>query len=176
MAKKKQQKTQAKLNPIEYIKTKARTLPIYKCYINTDWQEKGLAHIIIARQHSNGKFTFGVYVVDTFCKGLDGTTARFNEGIEVLEDYSADYIPQKEEFLTLINIDYVLAHNIIDGAIAFAEEYGYKPQKNFEITQYILEEDTEDIELMEIEFGVDGKPMLIDRTNEEEEINDDLES
>ena len=27
---------------------------------------------------------------------------------------------------------------------------------------------------MEIEFGVNGKPLLIDRTNEEDEIDDDF--
>ncbi len=170
MAKKKQTTQQKQLSPIEYIKTKARTLPIYKCYINTDWQEKGLAHIIIARQHINNKYSFGLYIVDVFCKGLLVSTVKFNEPQEVLEDYIATYIPQKEEFLTLINIDYVLAHNIIYGAIAFAEDNNYKPQKNFETTKYILEEDDENIELMDIDFGVDGKAFLIERDDNFEEI------
>lgn len=170
MAKKKQNKQQPQLSPLEYIKTKARTLPIYKCYINTDWQEKGLAHIIIAREHNNGKYTFGLYFVDIFCKGLLVSTVKFNERIEVLEDYIATYIPQKEEFLTLINVDYALVHNIIYGAIAFAEENNYKPQKSFETTKYLLEEDTEAVELMDIEFGVDGKAFLIERNDNFEEI------
>ncbi len=180
MTKKKQNNTKKQLKPLEYIKSKARTLPIYKCYINTDWMEKGLASILVARQHINGKFTFGFYIIDTFCKGLVISTVKFNVIEEEMEDFIATYIPQKEEFFTQINIDYTLAHNIIYGAIAFAEDYKYKPDKSFEITKYILEEDDENVELIEIEFGVDGKPFLIERDDnfeaieEDNDVNDDL--
>ena len=54
-----------------------------------------------------------------------------------------------------------MAHNIIYGAIAYAEDLGFKPEKDWALSQFILEEDTEDIELIEVEFGKDGKPCFI---------------
>ena len=39
MAKKKQSKVVQMLSPENYIRQKARTLPVYKCFVNTDWQE-----------------------------------------------------------------------------------------------------------------------------------------
>jgi hypothetical protein len=59
-------------------------------------------------------------------------------------------------------IDYVLVHNIILSAVEFAEEYGFKPYKDFtSVTEFMLEEDTEDIELIEIECGRNGKPFYM---------------
>ncbi len=167
MAKKKQHKQQPQLDPFAYIRTKARTLPIYKCYINSNWKEKGLASIIVARQHTTGNFTTGMYIVDTFCKGLVQTYTKFNGDEDILKFNLELHIPPEGDFITLMEIDYTLAHNIIYGAISFAEENGYKPHKDFETFKYILEEDDEDIELIEIDFGVDGKPFLIERDYED---------
>jgi len=48
-----------------------------------------------------------------------------------------------------------------DAANAFAEDNDFKPCKDFELTKNILEEDDEKIELIEYEFGKDGKPFVI---------------
>ena len=50
---------------------------------------------------------------------------------------------------------------MLRGAIEFAEDIGFPPHKDFEISKYILEEDDEKIDLVEIEFGYDGKPLYI---------------
>ncbi len=65
------------------------------------------------------------------------------------------------------SITYDEAHNIIYGAIAYAEELGINPDKSFAITQYLLEEDTEDMPLIEYEFGKDDKPFLVTYTRAE---------
>lgn len=59
MAKKNNQ--QPKLSPENYIRQKARTLPIHECYISDDIYEVGEASIIVARRHENGKITIGFY-------------------------------------------------------------------------------------------------------------------
>lgn len=53
-----------------------------------------------------------------------------------------------------------MVHNWIYGAIAWANEAGISPHKSFSVTQYMLEEDTEDIPLIEYEFGCNGKHRL----------------
>ncbi|WDZ98650.1 hypothetical protein [Mucilaginibacter sp. SJ] len=157
MSKKKKGKVVAmkptQLSPEKYIKTQARTLPVFECLINDDWETSGLCNVVVARQHKNGNITAGIYLVDMFCLGIKGAQYEFNL-------YQDDYEDLKNRF-NWERCDYVLAHNIIFGAIAYAEDYGFKPHKEFETEQYILEEDDEAIELMELDFGLNGKPHYV---------------
>lgn len=70
-----------------------------------------------------------------------------------------------DEFLddrrdTFRECSYEEAHNRVWGSIAYAEEAGIRPDKSFLLTQYMLEEDTDDIPLIEYEYGKDGKHFL----------------
>lgn len=156
MAKQKTQKQQP-LSPEQYIRTKARTLPIEACYMEPTWHEMGLTVVIVARRHAQGTYTLGTYIVDTFCKGVveagfhfSITTAKYEEMVEYFK---------KERGIAAA--EYNEVHNLIYGAIAYAEEAGITPCKSFAIAQYILDEDTDDVPLIEYEFGKDGKYFLV---------------
>ena len=58
MAKKSSGKVVQMLSPENYIRTKARTLPLYECWINTDWKEGSQASCIVSRKHSNETHPF----------------------------------------------------------------------------------------------------------------------
>lgn len=153
---KKNRSIQVFISPENYIRKKARNLPISSCLINTDWKERRVSNLIISRQHTNGNQTFCMYLVDKDCLGVKDTFFNFNipqeEFYGVIRDISNQY--EIEE------ISYELAHNIIFAAIEYAEEYGFKPHKDFtSTTQYFLEEDNDDIPLIEIHCGnKDGNP------------------
>ena len=154
MAKKKQKQ---QLSPKKYIVSKARTLPIYKTFINPDWKSSGIATIIVLREHKSGYITFGSYLVDLYCKGVKGTAWFFNKPkSEILE-----YVDE----LDLEECTYQLAHNIIFESLTFAEECGFTPDSEFAITEFILEDDEEGhIEDLEIHCGnEDGVPFLIEQ-------------
>ena len=156
--KKKQIKQQQPLSPKKYILTRARLLPVYKCLVNKNWNESKLASITITRKHSNGNITAAFFLVDMFARGVKDTHFQFN----VPED---DFFGRLYEFMpedVLEEIPYPLAHNIIYGGLAFAEEHNFLPHADFAVTQHILEEDTDDIELIDLTFGIDGKPVLMD--------------
>jgi len=142
------------LSAEKYIKTQARLLPIAECIINEDWESAGICNIVVARRHKNGNLTVGIFLVDMYCLGPKDVMYEFNLDPEEYEEWKA-------KLADGVACDYVLAHNIIYGAIAYAEDYGFKPHKNFDIAQYILEEDSEDIELIEIKFGLDGMPCYV---------------
>ncbi len=144
------------LSPENYIRQKARKLPIFECLVNKDWDTTQIANLIVARQHTNGNVTAGVYLVDLACLGVKDTAWFFN----ITE---TDYRNKIDQFFEMdggaVHIDYITAHNIVHAGIEFAEEYEFKPHKDFKsITQYILDEDTEDIPIIEIECGIDGLP------------------
>lgn len=158
MPKSKKGKVIQMLSPENYIRKKARTLPIFECMVSSEWEETGMCTVVIAREHINGNITFCTYVVDLYCLGVKDTLYQFNVSMtqyrDILEKISTE--------MEMINIDYALAHNIVLASVEFAEEFGFKPCKEYEsITKFMLEEDTDDIELIEIECGKDGKPFYV---------------
>lgn len=155
MTKKKKSAPQPQLSPEKYIRLKARTLPIAACYINEDWQECGEANIIVVRSHKSGNYTIGQYLVDTYCLGVKDTFCSFNIS-------QSDFNMRLRKMPNRVDIAYNEAHNIIYGALAYAEdEAGVTAHPSFRLTQYVLEEDTDEIPLIEYEFGKDQRPFLI---------------
>ncbi len=158
MAKKKKGKVIQMLSPENYIRQKARALPIYECVVNKDWEESGLADIIVARKHTNGNLTVGLFLADLKCLGIKNAHYRFN----ISQTEYCDLLFNAGETGEMIPIPYPLAHNIVFAGIEFADDYGFVPHQSFSVAQYILEEDTDDIELIEIGCGgEDGKPLYV---------------
>lgn len=158
MAKKKKGKVIQMLSPENYIKQRARTLPIYECRINSDWEISKLANIFVARKHTNGNLTVGLYLVDLKCLGVKDAYYFFN----ISEVEYEELIEKSVGVVDLDHVPYPLVHNIIYAGVEFAEEYGFKPCKEYaSVAKYILEEDTEDIELIDIDCGENGKPFYI---------------
>ncbi len=162
--KKKQPNKQPLLSPDKYIRTKGRQLPVEACYVNPNWREGGMAHVTVVRRHAGGTRTLGMYLVDAFCLGVKDTSYQFSMS-EM--DYDEMLATMNDNFGGLQPISYEEAHNLIYGSIAFAEEAGIRPHKDFAVTQYLLEEDTEDVPLIEYEYGRDGKHFLFTRTHQE---------
>lgn len=155
----------APLSPYRFMREKARTLPIGKCYIAPpDWQESGMAHVIVTRVRPSGNLVMASFLVDTFCLGVKDAGYHENTTPYDFEEYLDNY----RNGMGLEEISYNEAHNIIYGAMAFAEEGGIEPAKEFDPAGYILEEDTDDIPLIEYDFGKNGKHFLVVNPNRKE--------
>ena len=143
------------LSPKQYIQTKARSLPVYKCFVNKDWHTAHMAQVLVMRSHVNGNITAGIYLVDLWCLGVKDTTYFFNlTQEEIQERFGDDFDKMFSE------ADYDLVHNIVYAGHDFALEYDIKPHADFAITKFILEEDDDSIPLIEIEVGDEDKPHL----------------
>lgn len=147
------------LSAEKYIQTRARKLPVNRCIVNQDWQTAGMAAVIVIRKHNNGNLTWASYLVDLLCLGIKNTNYEFN----MLPIDFADFLESNPHDTKLIDIDYVLAHNIIYAGHDFAMEYGINPHPDFtNITRFLLEEDNETIETMDIPVGDErGLPHLM---------------
>lgn len=158
--KKKSLNNQQFLSPEQYLKQqKARKLPIGKCYMSKGIQDCGEGEFIVTRMHTNGKISFATYLVDIYCLGVKDSRYYLRN--------DADYFYEKISAYPLTECSYEELHNWIYGAIEFAEEGGISPDISFNLTQYMLEEDTEDIPLIEYEYGKNGQHYLIcDRISE----------
>jgi len=158
MAKKKKGKVVQMLSPANYIRQNARNLPIFECRVNKDWKESGLANITVARKHTNGNITMGMYLVDLKLLGVKDAFYKFN----ISESEYHDFIQDIKAQLDTDTAPYKLVHNIIFAGIEFADDYGFKPHKDFtSVAQFILKEDNDDVELMDIDCGEDDKPVYV---------------
>ena len=156
-------------SPAYKIRTEARALPIYECRVSTGWETVKLANLSVARQHTDGSITATFYLVDLLCFGIKET--------EYLSDVTlSEYLERLEkikEFTDMEVTDYKIVHNIIYAGIAYGEQNGFNPANEFTlVTQFNLEEDRDDIEIIEIECGDEnGKPVyLVTPFESEEEI------
>ena len=148
------------LSPEKYIRTRARLLPLGPCYINAAWKKTGMAIVIVTRQHINKNITFAVFQVDLYCLGIKGAICNFNADPDLIVDLRKKHQERSEPGNSLIEVDYTLVHNILYGAVEYAEDLGFHPPKEVDTAIHLLEEDDERIELVDIEFGLHGKPAV----------------
>ncbi len=149
MSKKKQQ-PQPRLTPERYIREKARKLPMGDCFLSNDIANTGEALAVVTRLHAGGTYTIGTYLVDAYCMGVKQSIYKFN-----IDKIDYERIVKRR---ILKKVPYPEIHNLVYGAVEFAREAHAMQAKNFTaVTQYILEEDTDDIPYIEYEFGKDGK-------------------
>ncbi len=140
-----------------YLIKDAKNYPLFECLINTDWQDKGMAHIFLLRKQPNNKLILGVYLVDIFCLGLKNTYCNTNLPMEEYQKLKLSLL--KETAISSYSPG--KACKIIFGAIEYARRLGFKPQKDFDLSQYVLEGlQNNDCDLT-LEFGKDGKPFYI---------------
>ena len=156
------------LSPENYIRQRARNLPLFRCLVNEGWEEEGLAHATIARKHVNGNITYCSYLDDLKCLGEKDTIYEFN----VLEDEFDEYREKLDTTLGMIESDYNLVHNIIHAGWEYAEDIGFEPHRDFlSITHYMLEEESDEIPLIEIACGDEnGKPFFVQGPLEDETL------
>ena len=155
MAKKNKKKGggQQFLSDEQFIRQRMRALPLGECYITDGITEHGEGYVVVSRKHTGGRISFACYLVDAWCCGVKDSLYRLRQ-----EDFEFD------DFISQVDArpcSYDEAHNWVYGSIAFAEEAGIAPDKSFALSKYFLEEDTDDIPLIEFEFGKDGKHCLV---------------
>jgi hypothetical protein len=156
-ARRKKRQQAAAVRPSRGHVRRARNYPVFECLINPSWREGGLATILLSRQQPDGGIVFGVYLVDIFCLGLKNTYCNANFS-------RARYAKVKpgifvEEPPRDCPLD--LAHQVIYGAIDYAAQLGFRPQKDFSLSKYILEERGALPESHHVSFGKDGKPFFM---------------
>ena len=135
----------------------ARNYPLHECLINPSWREAGIAKILISRRQDNGDFLFGVFLVDVLCLGLKDTFC--NAGFSSYR-YRSEVVAKVFDE-TPVRCPPALAHQIIYGGIAFARRFGFEPQRDYALSQHILDPPDRWEPCEDVEFGRDGKPFYI---------------
>ncbi len=157
--KKKQVKQQVKIKPENYIKKYARKLPIHECLIQDNWEETKFTPVIISRKKANGEIIAATYIVDLQCLGVKDSF--FGYGLSPMNYQDTVKEMSRGMNVKFIPIESTLVHNIIYGAVEFAEDCGFEPHKTFTSTTEYLLDPVESIDYIEVAFGDDeGKPFF----------------
>ncbi|MBQ7691669.1 MAG: hypothetical protein IJT30_10845 [Muribaculaceae bacterium] len=135
----------------------ARRLDKGVCYVSENLEENCEGIVVVSRKHNGGRVSFAAFLLDTYCLGVKDT--YFNLRMEP-EDFD-DFIDGMNDQIGITECSYDEAHNWVWGAVAWAEEGGIGPHKNFALTQMMLDEDTDDVPLIDLPFGRDGKHLLM---------------
>jgi len=137
----------------------ARNYPIEGCWTSSDWEEGGLAIVVIARRQPDGNLVFGTYLVDYYCLGLKNTDcdADVPPG-----RFHRDFLPQVFSATgPPVDISAALAHEIIYGGIEYAAQFGFRPHADFKRSRYVLDPPDLHPRTGEVEFGRDGQPFFV---------------
>ncbi len=138
----------------------ARMFPLYECWINADWQKDnlGLIEVVLSRQQPDGDICFGTYLIDKYCLGLKNTFAR----VGIPRASYHELVPSGIfHGMKPVTCPIELAHQMIYASIEYAAQFGFEPEKDYELTQYLLAPRGELAESYDLTFGRNGKPFFI---------------
>ncbi len=148
----------ARLNSPHYMVYNAHEYPLDECFIRKNWEEDGLATILVVRQvPETKKYLFATFMLDTFCLGLKDAFSNGNvayTAIEQIIDKHGGMDP----------IDYEKCRELILGSISFAKNLGFDPHEDWEQVKTFIEWD-KPCEITR-KFGKDGKPSYISGPND----------
>ena len=136
----------------------AREFPIAGCWVQPGWQQYGTASLLVARTQPTDEIAFARYLVDTFCLGLKHTFYGVN--IDPVR-FNSEILPRlyQGEPPTSLNVE--VAHEIVYGAIEYAEGIGFRAHRNFRRTQQLLDPPDAHPRGGSIEFGYRGRPAYL---------------
>jgi hypothetical protein len=158
-----QQKAKLAAQPQNYVR-RAREFPIQMCWITPGWDNKsdpgagGLVTVVITREQPDGSIVFGSYLLDVFCLGLKDTMFHINVPPAAIEEEVLPHLYRDGEPEKCTP---ELAHQIVYQAIDYAGQFGFKPQRDFKYTRYVLDPRGTYEETHELTFGKDGQPLFI---------------
>lgn len=143
----------------------AREHPLLGCWIMTGWRESGLAPVVIAREQEPDKVMFGVYMVDLYCLGVKDAFTRTNYSLRQFERSLPKLCGGDPEKCSV-----ELAHEVIYGAMEFADRFGFQPHPDFKgkMADLMLDPPGAHPRLDKVAFGKDGKPFYVSGPYEDE--------
>lgn len=106
----------------------------YEAYVTKHWKEDGMANILVVRLRPDRPTELGIFLADLFCLGVkealyypDLTDSQFRE-------FLADQVPES----TRLSLHPACAKKMIEGAVAYAEKFGFAPHRDYRKARRVL--------------------------------------
>lgn len=135
--------------------------PVVQALVRTELWEAGIGSLVIARQESPGRVVMGCFLVDVYCLGVKDAFWRAGS----LEEFK-ELVRRMEETQAMGPIAPECLVKIIQGAVAYAQSYGFSPHTDYGHAARLLEGIDPAACPQEFTFGRDGKPLYIQGPHE----------
>jgi hypothetical protein len=130
--------------------------PIHTCRIQNCLSSEGVAQAILVRELPDHRLATAVILIDAYCLGIKDsfykilTHAEYRELMDGLENSG-----------TTRAIEPAALKQLIDGAIAYARQWGFEPHRDYSKAEFLLQAIDTSTCHEEFEYGRDGKPFYI---------------
>lgn len=132
----------------------------HEAFVQKEWQETGLAQVLVVRHDESGLVDFAFFLVDFWCLGVKDTFHENDVPVAEFNNLLQERLP--EDFQERIHP--ACAKKLIEGAISYAEQFGFSPCRDFRKSRKILSPIDASICPTEFSFGRDGKPCYVEGT------------
>jgi hypothetical protein len=130
--------------------------PIVQALVAAQLWKRGIGHVAIIRQESEGRFVSGVYLVDAFCLGVKDAFWRAGTREDV-----EDMIRTMEQVQRMRAISPACLAKIVKGAVEYAQSIGFPPHPDYRHASILLDGIDVSTCPTEFTFGRDGKPFYV---------------
>jgi hypothetical protein len=144
---------------------RAEKWPVVHAYVGLKLWDDGIGHLVIARQESEGRLIFGVYLVDVYCVGVKDAFWRAGTN----GDFK-DLIRSMEKVQTMTPISPACLAKIVTGSVDYALSFGLRPHPDYRHAAMLLAGIDPSTCPQEFTFGRDGKPFYIQGPFESPEV------
>lgn len=153
----------------KYILQHAHEYPFLGCWVMQGWQENGITPVVVAREQSADKVTYGVYLIDLYCLGVKDVMTYTDVSRTAFQRKLPELCNSEPEPCSI-----EFAHEMIYGAIEYAKKYGLDPHPNFtsELADQILDPPDAHPRQGNISFGRDGKPFYVSGPHDDDKKKD----
>ena len=142
----------------KYIRENGRKLPIDRCLVADGYKKQLLTLCLITRRQPSGYLSMAFFMIDRNCLGIKNAMFSCNMTDREVEDMiqkTTAHLGKMKE------VSPVYFHNLVYGALDYAESIGFAPEKDFATAEYLLNPELTDDGIDDIEFGMDGKPYFM---------------
>lgn len=137
----------------------------YEAFTSQNWQDAGIAQIIVARIRDNGRAEIGFFLVDQWCLGVKDAFLQDDSSESELRELLRDRLP--EDFRERLHP--ACAKKMIEGAVAYAASLGIDPARDFRKAKRVLTGLNSSDCPETFTFGRDGKPFYVEGPDDDPE-------
>ncbi len=141
----------------------ARDYPMYGCWVMQGWDKQGITPVVVARKQGPDRILFANYMIDLYCMGIKDVLIRTHYSLSRFERELPAFCSGAPKVCSV-----EFAHEMIYGAMEYAEALGFQPHPDFKrlAADQVLDPPDAHARINHISFGKDGKPLFIAGPND----------
>lgn len=139
----------------------AENWPVVQALVSTELWDEGIGYLVLAREDPEGAIVFASFLVDVLCLGVKAAFWKATS----MEEFR-EIVREMERVQALSPIDPACLVEIVEGAVEFAQSFGFPPHPDYRHASLLLAGIDRSNCPERYIFGEDGKPHYVQGPNE----------